>query len=560
MVGDADFGDEGFDGGFAFGGGAAGDGVGEVGLEVFDDAGWWRCGLVAECLGEFVGAGGELGDLVVQGLEPLAGGGVVHGAVLEGSVVAVDRGLLLLDLGEDRGVLGALAGVPVAVTLLCLGDGVVDEAGGVGVEVAQCLEDGGVGFVGGQPRGRAAVGAVAGAGEAGVVAVGAGPAGGGGANVAVPAVRAGDQPGEVVVGGACGALGVLAGAGGGDRQGHLPHLAADQRLVGVLDVHLAVAEVACVGGVGDDPGDGVSGPGHAGPVGYSAPVQHAGDRAGAEAFVGVEPEDLPQVRRFVGVRNQFLCLPVDVVPVGPVAAGPLALGGLGVHALGDAVDDGFPLELGEHPQQLDEHPADRGGGVERLGRRGERHPGLIEFGEKAEQVGQAAGEPVDPVDQQHVKQPGAGGAQRLVQTGPAGGGARGVAVGSGEGPAWLGGDIGGEGGFLRADGEGLVLVVGGAAQVDRNPARPGGCAAEAGNGTPAFAAACGWRRAGGCHRRGPPGGGQGLVAGRVRPPRLPRGVRRAGRSARRRLARVLVLGCAHRRATDPGHPGPRGRR
>jgi hypothetical protein len=54
---------------------------------------------VTEGLGEFLGSDGELGDLAVQGLEPLAGGGVVHGAVLERGVVAVDRGVLLLDLG-----------------------------------------------------------------------------------------------------------------------------------------------------------------------------------------------------------------------------------------------------------------------------------------------------------------------------------------------------------------------------------------------------------------------------------------------------------------------------
>ena len=109
MAGDAHFGDEGFDGGFALGGGAAGDGVGQVGLEILDHAGRRRCGLVTEGFGEVVGSDGELGDLAVQGLEPLAGGGVVHGAVLERGVVAVDRVLLLLDLGEDGGVLGALA-------------------------------------------------------------------------------------------------------------------------------------------------------------------------------------------------------------------------------------------------------------------------------------------------------------------------------------------------------------------------------------------------------------------------------------------------------------------
>ena len=138
-------------------------------------------------------------------------------------------------------MLGALAGVPVAVTLLCPGDRVLNELSGVGAEVAQGLQDCGVGFAGGQPRCRAAARAVAGAGQAGVVPVGAGPPGGRGADVTVHAVRAGDQPGQVVVGGAGGPLGVLAGPGGGDRQGLLPHLAADQRLV-----RLPAGEVSAV--------------------------------------------------------------------------------------------------------------------------------------------------------------------------------------------------------------------------------------------------------------------------------------------------------------------------
>jgi hypothetical protein len=79
------------------------------------------------------------------------------------------------------------------------------------------------------------VSSVAGAGEAGVVPVGAGPAGGRGADIFVPAVRAGDQPGQVIIGGAGGALGVLAGAGCGEVTGFVPGGPADQRFVGVLD-------------------------------------------------------------------------------------------------------------------------------------------------------------------------------------------------------------------------------------------------------------------------------------------------------------------------------------
>ncbi|MGB6456410.1 MAG: hypothetical protein WBH47_18215, partial [Streptosporangiaceae bacterium] len=67
VLGYTHFGDEGFDGGFALGGGAAGDGVGQAGVEVFDDAGWRRCGLAGQGIREFAGAGGELGDLAVEG-------------------------------------------------------------------------------------------------------------------------------------------------------------------------------------------------------------------------------------------------------------------------------------------------------------------------------------------------------------------------------------------------------------------------------------------------------------------------------------------------------------
>jgi hypothetical protein len=58
-------------------------------------------------------------------------------------------------------VFGAPVGVPFAVPLLGALDGVCDQVAGVGVEVAERPEDGGVGVVGGQPDGLAAVGAVA---------------------------------------------------------------------------------------------------------------------------------------------------------------------------------------------------------------------------------------------------------------------------------------------------------------------------------------------------------------------------------------------------------------
>jgi hypothetical protein len=110
----------------------------------FDD-GWlgWR-GFGAEGAFKFGGAGGELSDLRAQRGEAFAGGFFGHGAVLERREVPVDRRLFLPDLGEQGGVFGAAVGLAVAALLLGAGDGVGDEAGGVGVGVAKCLEDGGV--------------------------------------------------------------------------------------------------------------------------------------------------------------------------------------------------------------------------------------------------------------------------------------------------------------------------------------------------------------------------------------------------------------------------------
>jgi hypothetical protein len=199
----------------------------------------------------------------------------------------------------------------------------------------------------------------------------------------VAAAGAGDLPGEVVVAVAGGALGLRVGALGGDGGGALPGLAVDQGLVGVLDVDVAVGDVPGVGRVGQDPGDGVPGPGLAGAVADTPAVQLGGDGPGAEALAGVEPEDFLQVRCFFRVRDELLGVAVHVVAVGAPASGPFALGGFGGHALGDAVDDGLPLELGEDAEELDEHPADGGGGVERLGRGHERDPGVVESASRA---------------------------------------------------------------------------------------------------------------------------------------------------------------------------------
>ncbi len=71
------------------------------------------------------------------------------------------------------------------------------------------------------------VGAVAGAGEAGVVAVGAGAAGGAGAEHGFAALGAAQQAGEVVVGAGRCAVGCGLAAGGEDGLGLCPYLGGD---------------------------------------------------------------------------------------------------------------------------------------------------------------------------------------------------------------------------------------------------------------------------------------------------------------------------------------------
>ncbi|HEX6404038.1 MAG TPA: hypothetical protein VF003_12900 [Pseudonocardiaceae bacterium] len=148
--------------------------------------------------------------------------------------------------------------------------------------------------------------------------------------------------------------------------------------MGVLDVDVAVGDVAGVGGVGDDPRDGVPGPWFPSAAAHSPPVEFVGDGAGAVAFLGVEAEYFAQVRCLFSVRYEFLCFAVDVIAERTSPAGPFSFAGFGGHAFGDPVDDSFPLEFGEYAEQLDEHAADGGGGVERLGGRGERDVGVIE--------------------------------------------------------------------------------------------------------------------------------------------------------------------------------------
>ncbi len=140
-------------------------------------------------------------------------------------------------------------------------------------------------------------------------------------------------------------------------------------------------------------------------------VEPGGDGAAAERLVGVVVEDDRHQGRLGGMRHQNVGAvtgSLNQIAEWAVAAAPLTAGSFAVHAAHDAVDDGGALELGDHPQHLDQHAAGGGGGVERLGGTAEGDPGGVQLVEDLGQAADGSGQPVDLVDQQEVIQPGAG--------------------------------------------------------------------------------------------------------------------------------------------------------
>jgi hypothetical protein len=92
----------------------------------------------------------------------------------------------------------------------------------------------------------------------------------------------------------------------------------------------------------------------------------------------------------------------DLIPHGHHAAHPHALllggGDLVPHPFGDHL----AFELGEREQHVERKPAHAGGGVERLGDADEACPCAIQNLDDFGEVGEAAGEPVDLVDDDHI--------------------------------------------------------------------------------------------------------------------------------------------------------------
>ena len=180
-----------------------------------------------------------------------------------------------------------------------------------------------------------------------------------------------------------------------------------------------------------------------------APVQRGRDEAGPEPVAGVEVEDRADDHGLARIGHEGLGGAVDLVAEGAASAFPFPAGGFAFHSGDDAFDDGVALELGEHREQLQQHAAHRSGGVEGFGRGAEHDSGGVEFFEEGDGVAEAAGEPVDAVDEQDVDGSCAGGGEGVLQAGAGGGGAGDVVVEAGDqAPSGLAGDVGGELGVL----------------------------------------------------------------------------------------------------------------
>ncbi len=119
--------------------------------------------------------------------------------------------------------------------------------------------------------------------------------------------------------------------------------------------------------------------------------------------MGVPLEDLADDRRGGRIDRR----PDDAIELA-VAEGigadrPAAELGFALHADVDALDDARPLELGEDAEHLHHHPARRSRGFERLGRRAEGDPGLVQLLDQGGKLADAARQPIDLMDEQEIE-------------------------------------------------------------------------------------------------------------------------------------------------------------
>ncbi|UGT45369.1 hypothetical protein LTV02_19130 [Nocardia yamanashiensis] len=466
-AGDGDLGDEGLDQRLGLGAAASGDDFRDVVSDAVERCGFRRGGFVRQGCGEFVAPGDELACLGPQFAESSGEELGVEGAVFEGVQVPVDRLLSFGELGGDGVQFDAGFATGIAVASLLGGDGLADQIVPGAVEIAQGFQNGRVDGVGVESGEVALVGVIAGTVEAGVIAVGAGASGGAGADHGPPATWAAQTSGQQIVRGIGGSVRMGFPAGFEDRLGAVEVGGIDDGGMRVGDGGAAEGQLAEVDPAAQHV---MPGPFAAGAGAMSARIQLRGDSTGTETVAGVEVEDHAYDHGFGFVHDEGLCGFVDPVSVGPFAALPFAFGGFAFHACDDAVDDGVAFELGEHAQHLHQHAPHGRGGVEWFCGGTEHDLGPVQLVEQGDQVTQAAGEPVDPVDHEHIDESGTRGLQGALQAGPFGARA-GSVVGERRrvSPAGLGIDVGGQPGVLGLDGVGLVVFGRGAAGVGPYP-------------------------------------------------------------------------------------------
>ncbi len=114
------------------------------------------------------------------------------------------------------------------------------------------------------------------------------------------------------------------------------------------------------------------------------------------AALGAEPKD-PSHRVGVTVGHQVA---LHQVVAGLGAIDPFALVNGAGHSHHHVLGELFPVELGERPKDVVEHPTRRRGEIEALGERVHRHVGLTERVGEQDEVTEVARQPVEPPHQQ----------------------------------------------------------------------------------------------------------------------------------------------------------------
>lgn len=298
-------------------------------------------------------------------------------ALFEGFVVALDRLLGAGDLGADRGE----ALFECRSLSFCFrfgfGDRLLDE-GAVAVDAGELLEDRVFEFVLGEAFAAAGFWSVLLPSGAGVVVVGAAVAARGHADVGAAAAAAAHEAGEEEIGGVAATAREILASFSEDRlcagEGEL----VDDRFVLGVEGFVAPADLAGVGGVGEDEVHRRMPPAGRGCWRlFGAELFCNRDRA--EPLARVELEDALHDGRLDRIGDEQALFVGEDVAEGRSAAEPASLFCASFDAGADPVDDRGVFELGEHTEHLQHHPPRGRAGVERLGRRAQHHVVGVEF-------------------------------------------------------------------------------------------------------------------------------------------------------------------------------------